>query len=628
MTDVQVENLYVDNSLVPKLSGHIHFYKRGDSEYAIYEKDSYIRNGTTHHHSVYLGRVINKENSLYFSNKFGFFNFTLENGLIRRYDMVKDTHPESLHLRYGDIWLYEEILSKTGFNQVTSNLIPYYNDTLNALLAFRLSDDSAYCNAQQWFERSYAKVLYPRATMSSASISSFLEKLGDEINYRQLTSLYLNFLTKGNEYSPEMEFPILIDSTGIHNSINVDKIQISNHSGVINNEIRLIYVVDRDSGLPIYFKPIAGNIIDNSTLKTTLSLLKDNNINVKFMIMDAGYSSLANLDYLCSLNINFVTLMNENLKIYKSIIADNSHNLLFDIKSVVKYNERSLYCKQINIQIEGKQYYAYLCIDIDRFYIDLKSTFKKYSIGEFENDEQSIDYDNNINIVQDKFDNFGRFVLISNSNISVKEIVSTYYTRQRIEQIFDISKNNACLLPLRCHSNETIRGHLFITFLVTVISLLVNKRLEDTKLCSSGVFNAMRGLYINLFDNTGIIDEPTASENDVIEALQLKSTFIMDKHKVNNPKLKAIGSKRKRGRPKGRVGREINYRQVDSITSSMDTNNEDLSGIHSSDNSELQVKRSRGRPKGSKKNNEKLAPGDILQVKRSREGVSEGNSQK
>jgi len=49
---------------------------------------------------------------------------------------------------------------------------------------------------------------------------------------------------------------------------------VNNHNGVISNEARLILVGDRRSGLPLYFRYVAGNIVDVSTLKTMLTEFK------------------------------------------------------------------------------------------------------------------------------------------------------------------------------------------------------------------------------------------------------------------------------------------------------------------------------------------------------------------
>jgi hypothetical protein len=293
MTDAHVQHQdSSDKSSKFGLPGSIYYYFRNNNEYAEYHMDTYQKNGSEHHHKDYLGRVVNKDEGLFFSYKRGYFNFSLETGYMVRPDLVTDNKPESLRLRFGDLWIYCEILRQTGLSHVTQQLMPTFNDTLNALIAFKLSSpEVAYCNAQTWYDRSYAKVLYPKAAISSASISTFLEQLGEEQIYRDFTSLYLSFMNKDKDLSELIAFPILLDSTGMPNSIKIDKTAVSNHSRVINNEIRLIYVVDSDSGLPIFFKAISGNIIDNSTLKTTIALLKASNINVKLIIIDAGYSS-------------------------------------------------------------------------------------------------------------------------------------------------------------------------------------------------------------------------------------------------------------------------------------------------------------------------------------------------
>jgi hypothetical protein len=614
--------------LIPKLPGFIHFYTRGESEYACYENDCYVKDNSNYHNSTYLGKVIDKEDNLFYSNKLGFFHFTLEKGIVRRYDLRKDSDPECLRLRYGDLWVYEQILSKTGFDHVTQNLMLSKADfdTFNTLLAYKLTEnDYAFDHAQLWFNRSYAKVMYPNAAVSSGSISSFLAKIGEERYYREFTKLYLAFLNKDELINENRCFPVLIDSTGLPNSINIDKTQVSNHSGVISNEIRLIYVVDRDSGLPIFFKLIAGNIIDNSTLKSTLSLLSANNIDVKFLIMDAGYSSINNLELLSMLGIDFVTRLSENLRCYKDLIAKHSADLANDVSKVVLYNDRFIYCQHEEVIINNKPYHAYLCIDDFKMYSDKKSAFIKNDIG-YDYDVES--YDKNIKNVTSQLNNFGRFVLISNTNISTKEIVETYYTRQRIEQIIDISKNNASLLPIRCHSDETIRGHLLISFIVTVLTLLLNDMLKDVKLNSFGVFMAMRSLFINIFDNTKIIDEPNSDENDIIQTLDLKSDFQIDIRQSFNPKLRAAGSKRKRGRPKGSLGKKIGYRQIEPISNEIESNIDELTGENSLDSGDRPVKRSRGRPKGStKKSTEKRPDNTNSQVKRSR-GRPKGSTKK
>ena len=64
---------------------------------------------------------------------------------------------------------------------------------------------------------------------------------------------------------------ILVDSTGVPNATRTDITQINNHNGEISREVRLIYVIDCDNGMPIYFRYVAGNIIDVSCFSPMVS---------------------------------------------------------------------------------------------------------------------------------------------------------------------------------------------------------------------------------------------------------------------------------------------------------------------------------------------------------------------
>lgn len=84
---------------------------------------------------------------------------------------------------------------------------------------------------------------------------------------------------------------IWIDSTGLPNSVRMPITAVSNHNGEINEEVRLIYVMQRGTGIPFYMRYVTGNIIDI----TTMNDLKAVGVDIKFAIMDAGYVTEANL---------------------------------------------------------------------------------------------------------------------------------------------------------------------------------------------------------------------------------------------------------------------------------------------------------------------------------------------
>ena len=76
----------------------------------------------------------------------------------------------------------------------------------------------------------------------------------------------------------------------------------------------------------------------------------------------------------------------------------------------------------------------------------------------------------------------GAFALLSSEDLPEKDILPLYYTRQQVEQIFDISKNYADLLPIRVQSEERFAGHLLLCFMATAIFHKIQKNL--LKRCS------------------------------------------------------------------------------------------------------------------------------------------------
>ncbi len=58
-----------------------------------------------------------------------------------------------------------------------------------------------------------------------------------------------------------------------------------------------------------------------------------------------------------------------------------------------------------------------------------------------------------------------------------KEILPFYYTRVQVEQVSEIARNSADLVPLRIQGEDTLKGHLILTFLSTVLFQLLQKDL-------------------------------------------------------------------------------------------------------------------------------------------------------
>jgi hypothetical protein len=307
---------------------------------------------------------VDKDGGIFFNRKTGYFRFTIESGatplnpdeaeymsLVRKRDAAPDT--KRLILDFGDAWLLDYVMESSGLKSLFGAVLSKDSGTLLSLIAFKLLDSNANVYAERWYEGSYAKYLYPSATLSSPRISGFMGRLGEEQTKRAFFDIYMPYL-KG---LPGVSENVLIDSTGLPNDIHFDYSQISNHNGVISREARLIYVVERNTGLPVYFRYVAGNIIDVTTLRVTINHLKAQGIEVKHGILDAGYCSEKNINELYKNNIPFLTRLPSN-SLAKMIIKENGMDVM-DTQYALEYGDRLLFIKRIPLKLFGHDLFAY-----------------------------------------------------------------------------------------------------------------------------------------------------------------------------------------------------------------------------------------------------------------------------
>jgi hypothetical protein len=461
-----------------------------------------------------LGLVIDREKGIYRSRERGVYQYSLESGYSELPDGsvhvgVVNAEKEKLILDFGDSFILDKYLRTLPFYNAYNATMHSQCDTLFSLLFYRiLTDKKAYCYAGTWWSGNYASILFPRAKLESQRVSEFLAALGDEEVQRNFFDEYLAAI-----YGKQCRTSgILIDSTGLANSSKMSLTQISNHNGEISMEIRLIYVIDRRNGMPIYFRYCPGNIVDVSTLCTTLAELSQFSIAIDYAIVDAGYFSEDNIKELYQNNIHFVTRLAPNRVIYKQIAESELPGILSS-QHAVRYGNRLVYLKKKEIDIYGHSGYAYVGVDMD----SRNQQFKRAAFAAIDDKLPPEEMDGRIA-------KLGVFMLLSSDDMETNEILPLYYTRQQIEQVFDIGKNNADLLPLRVRNEDTFRGHLMLTFMATAILQrlqrdILSKRKKKDKINPEGAFMNLRNQKCKVYEKNIIPQEPVKNVNAVYKLL-------------------------------------------------------------------------------------------------------------
>jgi len=465
-----------------------------------------------------LGRVIDKEKNIFKSRELGIYQYDVDNDYYDKnpdwsdseapveYPEPKAVNKEKLILDFGDTFLIDSFIHDNGLNDIIEKCSVHNHDTLYSMICYYILSNTANCHAKTWWEGNFARMRYPLAMLESQRISEFLAELGSEECYRSFFRAYAPFISDTANGDN-----ILIDSTGLPNSIHFPLTAISNHNGDISNEVRLIYVTQQSTGLPIYFRYCPGNVIDVSTLTRTINELKNHGVNTKFSILDAGYYTADNIRQLYHNDISFVSRLPEKMNLYKDLVAEHL-NSLESKENLIRYNGRFIYIKRVACNVVDEfTGYAYIGLDISRKEDEDKKLFQRADDQKLTNDE-----------VFDKLKHHGLFVIVSSRPMATDKILPTYYTRQQIEQIFDIGKNYVDMLPLRVQTEETFRGHLLLTFIACVIVKMIQDKLKPTKYNPISMFMNLRNQKCKVYAKQLLTTEATKVMNDCYKIFKIK----------------------------------------------------------------------------------------------------------
>ena len=267
--------------------------------------------------------------------------------------------------------------------------------------------------------------------------------------------------------------------------------------------------------MPLFFRYNAGNIVDVTTLRSTIAELSEFGVDTEYAILDAGYYSEGNIRSLYGEDNNgktipFLTRLGANLKLYKQLVEEHAEDLVKS-KYMMMQRDRLLSVKRVEVSLFGHIGYAYIAIDHHR----REDEIFKYAKSML--NSKDVSYDE----MDDNIRKKGIFVLISSEQIETKDVMTLYYTRQTVEQVFDVSKNYADLLPLRVHNEETFRGHLMLSFIATVVFLLINQQLNGSAFNTEGAFLILRNQKCKVFDDRILPKEPNKNMNEIYKKLNI-----------------------------------------------------------------------------------------------------------
>ena len=116
----------------------------------------------------------------------------------------------------------------------------------------------------------------------------------------------------------------------------------------------------------------------------------------------------------------------------------------------------------------------------------------------------------------------GVFALASTADIAAPDVPGAHCARQRIEQVFDVGKNYASLLPPRAHSEEAPGGHLPPALCATALLCRPRPGIPAGASSMPQALAAARNQRCKACDDKAVTCEPTSAANELHRAIGAK----------------------------------------------------------------------------------------------------------
>ena len=380
-----------------------------------------------------------------------------------------------------------------------------FNSLIQALLSYKLSENQSINKASEWINRDEVLKVFHLESFEQRTLYRVLEIIGE--NREEIMADIQDILFEVYDFEHSninMDWTSFVlygtkcplGKYGYSRDHRPDKKQITVGMSELSKPINV----------PIGMTVREGNINDQVHFVDTFEQVKDHLNEGSIVVMDQGANRKENLDRLENSKLKYITSRQLNKSDENTWIKnfDKSEAALVDKRYGIyglkkKFPSRVNYLffseKLYNDQIDSK------LRKVDRMFIEAKliqksidnnrGLPKKYRIN---NPLIDCEYSyqtkltmmnkSEANEILKKAAITGRegfFCLVSNMNLTLRDVLENYRLKDSIEKIFNSLKNEIEIKPLRVWSDLSIYGALIIGFLAQLIISLIRYEHKELK---------------------------------------------------------------------------------------------------------------------------------------------------
>lgn len=430
----------------------------------------------------------------------------------------------------GPAHLAKSLSKQVGLTQCLDSVFGSDSDSIQALIMYMLIENGPYYLQMPWAQRS------GEMPLSSQTISQLLATIGTESGrmdefFREWNGLlghqdatYMD-ITSLSSYSNTIDF--------LEWGYNRDKESLT--------QMNVGVLIGEPSGLPVMYRVYPGSIADVSTLEKTLIIGKEQyGLDAGRLIMDRGFYSQHNLKHMHDGGYQFVVPLPFSVGLARGILSDTKTALQSPMEAF-SYEDEAYFYVFNSLEIAGIPLHAHIYLNEGRRANNMASFMRRLSDLEAAISEQTVysipmakefldshmrysstlfdlSYDNESvtikrrrNVLSRWMNRFGKMIILTNDSSLSKQDVLHYYRRKDcVEKYYDTLKNTLNQSRLRVHSQATAEGHLFITFLTSILYMALSARMKQADLFKS---YSIPELFARLktVRSVSIVDGPTLS---------------------------------------------------------------------------------------------------------------------
>jgi transposase len=407
---------------------------------------------------------------------------------------------------FGATHLLDEIGKKLEIESILKSCFPEnYKQILSIAYYLTLEDASPLYRFEKW------DILHKHpfgADIPSQRSSELFSCITEDAKSRFLSLFAKKHAEKEHWYYDTTSFSSFSDTLK-----QVQYGKNKEHDKLPQYNLGLVY--GQKSNLPFYYRKLAGNISDVSTIKKLVQDCEELGFkNLKF-VLDRGFYSQTNINllmkehkkFLIALKTSYKIVRNELEKVYDTIESHENYSVQHDRYSITipitwEYTEEHPYKKAKSKS--NKRVYLHLYYNMDKAMED-KKIFHKY-LNSLENEIVSgksnpenahihakyfdinkskkgvITAKIKTDVVKDAMKFYGYFALLSNEKMTSIEALELYRNSDVIEKAFGNIKERLNLRRSLVSSEQSLDGKLFVAYIGLIYLSYIKKCMQETKL--------------------------------------------------------------------------------------------------------------------------------------------------